>query len=66
MSERWRMIGGRLEDNIGRYKVGRDWIGGGLRGGEEWRIEGMEDWGRGFVRYVFIRCAEHLFDNGSQ
>ena len=22
--------------------------------------------GRGFVRYVFIRCAEHLFDNGSQ
>ena len=46
------MIGGRLEDNIGRYKVGRDWIEG--------------DWGKGFVRYVFIRCAEHLFDNGSQ
>ena len=27
----------------------------------EWRIGeglgGMEDWGRGFVRYVFIRCA---------
>ena len=34
---------------------------GRIEGGEEWRIEG-----RGFVRYVFIRCAEHLFDNGSQ
>ena len=37
------MIGGRLEDNIGRYKVGRDWIegiGGGLRGGE-WRNGGL-------------------------
>ena len=51
---------GRLEDNIGRYKVGRDWIEG-IEGGEEWRIGGGD-----LVRYVFIRCAEHLFDNGSQ
>ena len=54
---------GRLKDNIGRYKVGRDWIEGiegrGLRIGG-----GLKE--RGFVRYVFIRCAEHLFDNGSQ
>ena len=33
---------GRLEDNTGRYKVGRDWIEGIEGGG------GMEDWGRGF------------------
>ena len=54
MSERLVNDRGRLEDNIGRYKVGRDWIEGdwgGLRRG------GLEDWGRGFVRYVFIRCA---------
>ena len=60
------MIGGRLEDNIGRYKVGRIGLRGGLRdwGLREGGIE--EEWERGFVRYVFIRCAEHLFDNGSQ
>ena len=50
-----------MEDNIGRYKVGRDWIEGIGGRGDRRRIEG-----RGFVRYVFIRCAEHLFDNGSQ
>ena len=60
--------GGRLEDNIGRYKVGRDWIEGDWEGEIEGGLKrgGLREWGRGFVRYVFIRCAEHLFDNGSQ
>ena len=34
---------GRLEDNIGRYKVGRDWIEG------DW-IE--KDWGNGGLRRI--------------